>query len=77
MKTKCPKCGTLNEDNYPLEVAGKIIEGGCQDCWEKQCDDAWWELGRLIESELELVDSGKRMSLSKDANYGKIQEKTI
>ena len=57
MKTICPQCGTLNEDNYPLEINGKIVEGGCQDCWEKQCDDSWWELGRLIESELELVDS--------------------
>jgi len=43
MKQKCPKCGKLNEDDWPLEINGEIVEGGCQDCWEEQCDKAWWE----------------------------------
>jgi len=56
MEHKCPQCGKLNEDNWPLEINGKIIEGGCQDCWEKQCDESWWEFGRLI-----LLKGAKRM----------------
>ncbi len=42
MKT-CPVCGRLNDDDWPLEVGGEIDEGGCQDCWESQTDEAWWE----------------------------------
>lgn len=40
----CPLCKTENTDDWPIEVDGEIIEGGCQDCWETQCDKFWWEV---------------------------------
>jgi len=43
MAKQCPKCGKINEDDWPLEINGEIVEGGCQDCWEIQCDKSWWE----------------------------------
>ena len=39
---KCPKCGKENTDDWPLEIGDEITEGGCQDCWENQCDKSWW-----------------------------------
>jgi len=38
----CPKCGKENTDNWPLEINGKIVDGGCQDCWEVECYNKWW-----------------------------------
>ncbi len=40
----CPACGTPNNDDWPIEVDGKIVSGGCQECWEKQSDAAWWKM---------------------------------
>jgi len=40
---ECPACGELNSDNWPLEINGQIIHGGCQLCWESECSDKWWE----------------------------------
>ena len=40
----CPKCKAKNVDNWPLEINGKIIWGGCQDCWEAECDCKYWEI---------------------------------
>lgn len=34
----CPRCGAINTENWPLDIAGKIVMGGCQDCWERECD---------------------------------------
>ena len=52
-KQKCPRCGTINDDNWPLDIGGKIIEGGCQDCWEVESDRAWWaEIEKLVEAGL-------------------------
>ena len=45
---KCPKCGIGNDDNWPLEINGEIIEGGCQDCWEADCANSWWEMVEYI-----------------------------
>jgi hypothetical protein len=45
MKEKpCPKCGTMNNDNWPITVNEKILFGGCQDCWEKECEKQWWDI---------------------------------
>ena len=41
---KCPKCGKINNDDWPLEVNGEIKDGGCQLCWESECSDEWWEI---------------------------------
>ena len=46
---KCPVCGEENDDNWLvyLDFDGprKQLEyGGCQACWERQCDDEWWEM---------------------------------
>jgi hypothetical protein len=46
----CPVCGTHNNDNWPVEVNGKIKRGGCQDCWERQCDAAWWKMVVAIDT---------------------------
>jgi len=46
----CPNCKTENDDNWPLEIGGVIMEGGCQMCWEKECDDKWWLEGAAIEA---------------------------
>lgn len=40
----CPKCGQENTDNWPLRINGEIKEGGCQECWETQSSEAWWEM---------------------------------
>ena len=45
----CPKCGRLNTDNWPLEINGKIEEGGCQECWEEQCDENWWRVNTILD----------------------------
>lgn len=49
----CPVCGKLNIDDWPVEVDGEIQNGGCQDCWEAQCDESWWDAvetcGRAID----------------------------
>ena len=44
---KCPKCGIENEDDWPLEIDGEIVEGGCQECWESACSKSWWEMVEL------------------------------
>lgn len=31
---KCPACGKINEENWPLYIGAEIKEGGCQMCWE-------------------------------------------
>jgi RNA polymerase subunit RPABC4/transcription elongation factor Spt4 len=41
---KCPLCGKENTDNWPVTVDDGIKNGGCQMCWEKQCDEEWWKL---------------------------------
>ena len=46
--TICPLCRKENDDNYPVEVNGHIKEGGCQECWEKQCDEEWWKMVKTI-----------------------------
>ena len=40
----CPGCGRSNTDDWPLEIEGEILEGGCQECWEADCDKSWWEM---------------------------------
>jgi hypothetical protein len=45
---KCPICGTENDYNWPLQVDGQIKTGGCQECWEKQCDEEWWKMVKTI-----------------------------
>jgi hypothetical protein len=51
----CPLCGKENTDNWPVTVEGIVKEGGCQDCWEKQSDDAWRKtmeiLGEIFDEE--------------------------
>jgi hypothetical protein len=50
MPTKyiCPKCEAINTDNWPLEINGEIVDGGCQECWEEACDKSWWEMLEAI-----------------------------
>lgn len=37
-KATC-KCGDLH-DGWPRKDGGDL----CQLCWEKQCDESWWEM---------------------------------
>ena len=39
----CPKCGNDTNISWPVLVDGKIVNGGCQECWEVESDDAWWD----------------------------------
>ena len=41
----CPCCKReVYEDvRWPVEVDGEIVEGGCQECWEKECDRTFWD----------------------------------
>jgi hypothetical protein len=41
---ECPKCGAKNNDNWPIRVDGKILDGGCQECWELECAESWWQM---------------------------------
>jgi len=50
----CPLCQNENSDNWPLEIDGKVVEGGCQDCWESQCDDAWWQMMEHVQRQREI-----------------------
>ena len=40
---ECPKCGIENDDNWPLEINDKIVDGGCEECWAKEIDAQWWQ----------------------------------
>jgi len=44
MAHKCPRCGRPTTSDWPLVVDETIIEGGCRECWEIQCEQEWWEL---------------------------------
>lgn len=46
---KCPACGEENTDSWPIHVNGEVVDGGCQKCWENDCDHLWWEQVRAIE----------------------------
>lgn len=46
----CPHCGRGNSDNWPLDVKGEIVDGGCQDCWESECDKSWWIMARALDT---------------------------
>lgn len=45
----CPICRKENDDNWPVKVNGKIEDGGCQECWEKQSDEEWWKVATAID----------------------------
>lgn len=46
----CPICGKENSYNWPVELNGETKEGGCQDCWERQCGDEWWKTMKAIDT---------------------------
>lgn len=31
----CPKCGELNNDDWPLKIGSDVLNGGCLECWEE------------------------------------------
>ena len=47
---KCPLCGVENDDDWPLDTDGEIKDGGCQECWEVQCDESWWKAVEALGS---------------------------
>lgn len=49
---KCPKCGQLNDDDWPLKIKDQICDGGCQDCWESECDKSWWKMINKINKKI-------------------------
>lgn len=38
----CPKCGEMDDMNWPVTVNSEIVDGGCQNCWEAECSESWW-----------------------------------
>lgn len=50
---QCPMCGEENNDNWPITVNGKIELGGCQSCWEKECDTNHWNTMAALEESQE------------------------
>lgn len=52
----CPNCKTEYDEtldgNWPIEVGGEIVDGGCQVCWEAEVDRKWWETVTLLPDEL-------------------------
>lgn len=52
----CPRCGKYNDKDWPLNIDGEIVKGGCQDCWEKQCDENWCEYKRIVEGHVKLFE---------------------
>jgi len=40
---RCPKCGAKHKDNWPVTVNGNVEIGGCQECWEAECSEAFWD----------------------------------
>ena len=49
---KCPLCGEMNDDNYPVDVDGQPAKGGCHRCWERLVDTAWYKLVKKIDEAL-------------------------
>lgn len=48
---RCPCCGAETDADWPVMCSdGEIRDGGCQDCWETQCDESWWEMARGLPS---------------------------
>ena len=45
----CPRCGTSNCDNWPLMMGDTVQMGGCQDCWEAECDAEWWRAMAVMQ----------------------------
>jgi len=41
----CPLCNRPSDADWPLRMPdGSIRDGGCQECWEKQTSEEWWEM---------------------------------
>jgi hypothetical protein len=57
---KCPRCKKLNDDNWPLDSAGKIENGGCQMCWEAECSEKWWDMVETLAALTEREDEGHK-----------------
>lgn len=49
-KKNCPICKTKNDDDWPVKVNGTVKWGGCQRCWEAECDDEWFIAGEAVEA---------------------------
>ena len=44
---KCPKCERKifpGEITWIIEVGNDFVGGGCQECWEDECNDSWWSM---------------------------------
>ena len=45
---KCPICGQITNEDWPVLVDDEVEFGGCQTCAEKQCDESWWDMVMAI-----------------------------
>jgi len=52
----CPGCGKSNDNDWPLYIDGAIYRGGCQECWEIQCDENWEEYKRVIDGHVKMFE---------------------
>ena len=55
----CPECGKPNNDNWPIVANKKMVFGGCQDCWENQNDDMWWDAVRKLDRRILCKENNK------------------
>lgn len=46
---QCPRCGTWNADDWPVEVGDMVEWGGCQACWEQDNDEQWFNACRSVD----------------------------
>ena len=56
---QCPKCGTENTDNWPIHVGDEVKAGGCQECWEAECDESWAQQAFVLMQVAEVMDNAK------------------
>ena len=62
----CPKCGEMNDDNWPITVGEGIRMHGCQMCWEAECSESWWEMVEAINRAAQRATNGVRSGLDND-----------
>jgi hypothetical protein len=53
---KCPICGEMNDDDWPLDIDGNIVDGGCQTCWEAESDLEYWNMVNALNNVLRLSE---------------------
>ena len=51
----CERCGATLDDGNEAVLSFDDI---CQDCWEAECSDAWWEMANQISAIDAMIEAG-------------------